>query len=67
MPNQRHPDKKPIGVYMFKSDKDSLDQNAKVHGVHVSDLVKASTDNYLRLNKTQQRKLLNMWQGRVKE
>ena len=66
MPNQRHPDKKPIGVYLFKWDKKALYKNAKIHGVHVSDIVKASTTKYLDLNKTEQRKILNFWQGREK-
>jgi len=64
MANQRHPDKKPVGVYMFKTDKEALSQNAKNHGVYVSDIVKATTSDYLRLNKKQQRRLLENWEGR---
>ena len=67
MANQRHPDKKPVGVYMFETDKKALSQNSKSHGVHVSDIVKATTSDYLRLNKKQQRRLLDAWEGRRKE
>jgi len=64
MANQRHPDKKLVGAYMFSNEKEALSRNSKSHGVHVSDIVKATTSDYMRLNKSQQRKLLNSWEGR---
>lgn len=66
MANQRHPDKKLVGAYIHETDKEALSQNAKSHGVHVSDIVKTTTSDYMRLNKSQQRRRLNSWESRCK-
>ena len=67
MANQRHPDKKPVSMYILKEKKTELFENAKSHGVYFSDIVKATTSDYLRLNKKQQRRLLDNWEGRRNE
>jgi|32_taG_2_1085360.scaffolds.fasta_scaffold55300_2 uncharacterized DUF497 family protein len=59
MANQHHPDKTMVGWRIFKWDKADLKNNAKTHGVHMSDIFKASVAHYLNLNNSQQRKILN--------
>ncbi len=67
MSNQRHPDKRHVNVYIFKDKKEALFENAKKHGVCFSDIVKATTSEYMRLSDKQQRSLLDAWEGRRKE
>ena len=54
-------------MYILKEKKTELFENAKSHGVCFSDIVKATTSNYMRLNKKQQRRLLENWEGRRKK
>ena len=67
MSNQRLPGKKQQGLYMLEHIKKALSQNAKVHGVHVSDIIKATTSDYMRLSNKRQRRLIDAWEGRREE
>lgn len=51
-------------MYILKEKKTELFENAKSHGVYFSDIVKATTSDYMRLSKKQQRRLLENWEGR---
>tara|TARA_R100001082_G_C4349144_1_gene153703 strand:- start:651 stop:845 length:195 start_codon:yes stop_codon:yes gene_type:complete len=59
MANQRHKDKRIVGFQIFKWDKADLKEIAKIHGVSMSDVFKASTAHFLGLKKVKQEKILN--------
>lgn len=58
MANQRHKDKLGVGFSIFKWDKAEVVESARIHGVSMSDVFKASTAHFLGLKKVEQKKIL---------
>jgi hypothetical protein len=59
MANQRHKDKKPLGLYMFEWDKEHLREKSAQHRTAMSDIVKAALLNFDTLSELEQKSWVN--------